>query len=102
MEANDAEIAGMEQEEERLKLQYVESKLNYEKLHASKYGKQQELKRAREEKTKTSKEANMLKGTIEGKQYEWAKAHERSVGAAGHRGAMRALHHTQRPLLTAH
>lgn len=65
VEKSDREISAMEQEEERLKLQYVESKLQYEKLHASKYAKQQELKRAREEKTRTGKERDMVRGAIE-------------------------------------
>jgi len=56
-------------------------KLNYEKLHASKYAKQQELKRAREGKTKTAKDSYKLKYAIETKQYEWTKAHESHVGA---------------------
>ena len=65
VERSDREISAMEQDEERLKLQYVESKLQYEKLHASKYAKQQELKRAREEKTRTGKERDMVRGAIE-------------------------------------
>ena len=44
VEENDAKIAALEEEEKRLKLQYVESKLAYEKMHALKYAKQQELK----------------------------------------------------------
>ena len=131
VEASDADISGMEQEEERLKLTYVESapeslkrmcssaigratatgratpvasslspphgvpnlghntgqltwpsgKLNYEKLHASKYSKQQELKIARQGKTRTAKDSCKLKGAIDTKQLEWTKAHERHVSA---------------------
>ena len=147
VEASDTEISGMEHEEERLKLQYVESapaghkrtscysrpaarmeassplspqhggravsrwtkltdgpanlasrqrrhplasisltctrtgKLTYEKLHASKYAKQQELKIARQGKTKTAKDSYKLKGAIETKQFEWYKAHQDHVGA---------------------
>ena len=57
-------------------------KLTYEKLHASKYAKQQELKIARQGKTRTAKDSYKLKGAIETKQLEWYKAHEGHVGAA--------------------
>ena len=56
-------------------------KLTYEKLHASKYAKQQELKIARQGKTKTAKDSYKLKGAIETKQFEWHKAHQDHMGA---------------------
>ena len=158
VEASDTEISGMEHEEERLKLQYVESapaghykrvsccsrraarawkppprcarstagepsavgprsptgrltwapgtrgspltsnshspphagKLTYEKLHASKYAKQQELKLARQGKTKTAKDAYKLKSAIETKQFEWHKAHQARTHRACMPGAMQS------------
>ena len=44
VEANDGELEKMTAEEQRLKIAYVDSKLTYEKAHAAKWSKQQELK----------------------------------------------------------
>lgn len=76
MEANDEAIKALEERERRLKLQYVEAKLAYEKMHALKYAKQQELKQARQQKLEVSKEADSLAGAYESRRYEWTKAHE--------------------------
>lgn len=50
VEANDAEIQKMIEEEAELKRRYVESKLTYEKAHAEKYARQQTLKQMRQQK----------------------------------------------------
>lgn len=76
VEANDANISALEDEERRLKLAYVESKLAYEKMHALKYARQQELKHARQQKVVVGKESDSLAGAYNAKRYEWTKAHE--------------------------
>lgn len=76
VEANDAAITALEDEERRLKLSYVESKLAYEKMHALKYARQQELKYARQQKVVVGKESDSLAGAYNAKRYEWTKAHE--------------------------
>lgn len=76
MEKNDAEIAALEAEEQRLKLKYVESKLAYEKVHALKHQRQTDLKAARAQKLAATKELESISGTVKARQYEWAKAHE--------------------------
>ena len=76
VEANDAEIAQLEEQERMLKMSYVESKLAYEKMHAIKYAKQQELKKARQRRLAVTKEADSLAGTYDGRRCEWAKANE--------------------------
>ena len=81
VEANDAEIAALEEEERKLKLRYVESKLAYEKMHALKYAKQQELKQTRQQKVAVGKEAESLAGQYDAKRYEWTKAHEEHMRA---------------------
>ena len=48
VEVNDAAISAMSEEEQQLKMGYVESKLAYEKSHAEKYAKQQLLKQLRQ------------------------------------------------------
>eukprot|EP00962_Isochrysis_galbana_P009688 scaffold2702_cov116-Isochrysis_galbana.AAC.5 len=57
VEENDAAIASMEREEQRLKLAYVEGKLTYEKAHAEKYTLQQELKQLRAQRQVTRRAA---------------------------------------------
>lgn len=81
VEENDAKIAALEEEEKRLKLQYVESKLAYEKMHALKYAKQQELKQARQQKVAVGKESESLSGAYDSRRYEWAKAHDQHLRA---------------------
>lgn len=76
VEANDAQILSLEEEERRLKLRYVESKLAYEKMHALKYARQQELKQTRAQKVTVGKEAESLGGAYDAKRCEWTKAHE--------------------------
>ena len=76
VEGNDAAITKLEDEERRLKLSYVESKLAYEKMHALKYARQMELKQARQQKAVISKESDSLAGAYNAKRYEWTKAHE--------------------------
>lgn len=67
VETNDANIADLEEQERRLKLQYVESKLEYEKMHALKYAKAQELKNARQQKVAVGKESESLAGQYDAK-----------------------------------
>lgn len=85
VEKNDAAIAALEEQERKLKMQYVEAKLAYEKMHALKYAKQQDLKACRLAKVSVSKETESLKGQYDAKQNEWNRAHdehERSEAAA--------------------
>lgn len=79
VEANDAEIAALEEEERKLKLRYVESKLAYEKMHALKYARQQELKAVRQQKVSVGKEAESIGCTYDAQRCEWTKAHEEHV-----------------------
>ena len=79
VEANDAEIAALEEEERKLKLRYVESKLAYEKMHALKYARQQELKAIRQQKVSVGKEAESIGCTYDAQRCEWTKAHEEHV-----------------------
>lgn len=76
VEENDAQISAMEEQERKLKMQYVEAKLAYEKMHALKYSKQQDLKNARASKLSVSKENDSLAGQSEAKRCEWTKAHD--------------------------
>ena len=68
VEKNDATIAQLEEDERKLKMQYVESKLAYEKMHALKYAKQQDLKACRMAKVSVAKESETLKGQYDAKQ----------------------------------
>ena len=81
---NDAAIAALEEDERKLKMQYVESKLAHEKMHALGHAKQQDLKACRLAKVTVGKEAETLKGQYDAKQYEWNRVHdeERSEAAA--------------------
>ena len=81
VEANDSIIAALENEEKKLKMQYVESKLAYEKIHALKYTRQQELKKLRQLKVAIGKEAESLAGLYDTRRYEWVKAHDEHVRA---------------------
>ena len=81
VEKNDKEIAALEEEERKLKLRYVESKLAYEKLHALKHQRQGELKAARAKKQAMSKELDSLVGALKARQYEWTKAHDMHLKA---------------------
>lgn len=48
----------------------------YEKMHALKYAKQQELKQTRQQKVVVAKEGESLGGQYDARRYEWTKAHE--------------------------
>lgn len=54
----------------------MEAKLAYEKMHALKYAKQQDLKASRRSKVTIGKESESLAGQFDAKRYEWTKAHE--------------------------
>ena len=54
----------------------VEAKLAYEKMHALKYAKQQDLKQARADKVSIGKESESLAGQFDAERYKWTKAHE--------------------------
>jgi chromosome segregation ATPase len=81
VEANDAKILALEEQEQKLKLQYVESKLAYEKMHALKYAKAQELKQARQQKAALTKECDAVSGAHNARRYEWTKANEAHLKA---------------------
>lgn len=76
VEKNDATIAALEEQERKLKLAYVEAKLAYEKAHALKYAKQQDLKKARALRLTISKESETLGGQYDARRNEWTKANE--------------------------
>ena len=76
VEANDTDIGTLEDEERKLKLAYVESKLAYEKVHALKHQHQGELKQARVQKLASGKQLESLAGTLKARQCDWTRAHE--------------------------
>lgn len=81
VESNDVLITSLEAQERKLKLEYVEAKLAYEKMHALKYAKAQELKLARSHKTAAAKEGDSVAGAQHARRYEWTKAHEAHIKA---------------------
>ena len=81
VEANDAAIGQLEEQERRLKMQYIEAKLAFEKMHALKYAKSQELKQARAQKVAVGKESESLAGQYDARRCDWTKAHEEHVKA---------------------
>lgn len=76
VEKNDAEIAALEAEEQKLKLKYVETKLAFEKVLALKHQSQSDLKEARAERLALTKELHSIKGILSTRQYEWTRVHE--------------------------
>ena len=64
-----------------MQLQYVEAKLAYEKMHALKYAKQQELKRTRAQRLAVTKESETLSGQYDARRHEWNKFHEEHTRA---------------------
>ncbi len=81
VESNDAEILALEEQERKLKLEYVEAKLAYEKMHALKYSRQLELKQARAEKVAVGKEIQSMASSYNTRRYEWSKANEEHIRA---------------------
>eukprot|EP00965_Chrysotila_dentata_P262433 6214566-Pleurochrysis_carterae.AAC.4 len=79
--ANDATIAALTEQEQALKVSYVERKLAYEKAHADKYSKQQQLKRLRTHKAAVAKEREAAINAVAAKRREWRKAHEEHMRA---------------------
>ena len=59
----------------------VEAKLAYEKMHALKYTRQQELKQTRAQKVAVGKESESLGGQYDARRCEWTKAHEEHLKA---------------------
>ena len=59
----------------------VEAKLAYEKMHALKYAKQQQLKQTRLHKLALAKEGESLAGQYDARRYEWTKSHEEHLRA---------------------
>ena len=76
VERNDAAITSLEEQEKKLKMQYVEAKLEYEKMHALKFQRRQELKDARGSKVAIGKECDSISGQCTARHYEWTKVHE--------------------------
>ena len=76
VEANDVAIEAMVEEEQRLKMAYVESKLAYEKAHAEKYARAQLLKQLRQEKVAASKERDSIGNSLAARQCDWTKVHD--------------------------
>ena len=90
MEANDTELERMTAEEQRLKIAYVDSKLTYEKAHAAKWSKQQELKALREQKGALRKELTGMGNATKAARTEQARAHGEHVRAEESAAALAA------------
>jgi|UniRef100_A0A7S3ERC0 chromosome segregation ATPase len=90
VEANDTEIAALEEQERKLKLLYVESKLAYEKVHALKHQQQGDLRQARVQKVATNKTLESLGGALRARQGEWTKAREQHSSREAHAAALAA------------
>ena len=90
VEANDGELEKMTAEEQRLKIAYVDSKLTYEKAHAAKWSKQQELKALREQKGALRKELTGMGNATKAARTEQARAHGEHVRAEESAAALAA------------
>ena len=80
----------MTAEEQRLKIAYVDSKLTYEKAHAAKWSKQQELKALREQKGALRKELTGMGNATKAARTEQARAHGEHVRAEESAAALAA------------
>mmetsp|Transcript_24216 Transcript_24216/g.52231 ORF Transcript_24216/g.52231 Transcript_24216/m.52231 type:complete len:181 (-) Transcript_24216:192-734(-) len=73
---NDASLSALAEEEQALKRAYVEQKLAYERSHADKYAKQQQLKQMRARKVTVTKERDAAANALASRRCDWIKAHE--------------------------
>ena len=80
VEANDAAIGQLEEQERRLKMQYIEAKLAFKKMHATNTDRRSSSRRARR-RLRSARRASRWPASTTLMRCDWTKAHEEHVKA---------------------